>query len=332
MKHQSLKYFLFSFFLLAATVCRAHESRPILVDIQETSPLQYFVQVKIPATMPHFAVPNLSFPDGCKIQGMPALQRTGGSYLRQSKILCTNSLSGQTMSLDFPAFNPSLTTLFRIDLLNGQKHSHLLKPGENLWTVPKKESKWGITKDYTWLGIRHIWEGIDHLLFVACLIFIAGSFRRILITITGFTVAHSITLVLSALEVFSVPVPPVEAAIALSIVFLATEIVRGNKKSLTYKYPATVSVTFGLLHGFGFAAVLREIGLPQTELATSLLFFNVGVEMGQILFVLGLAGLFVGIKRVVRYGDYQRFKVPIGYIVGTVACFWFNVRVSSFWT
>jgi len=183
-----------------------------------------------------------------------------------------------------------------------------------------------LARNSTYLG-----GGIDHLLFVACLMFIAGTLRRIFITITGFTIAHSLTLVLSALEIVRVPVPPVEATIALSIVFLATEILRKNENSLTYRYPVIVSMSFGLLHGFGFAAVLREIGLPQTEMATSLLFFNVGVEVGQILFVLGLVGLFFSFKRFAGQLNYRRMQSPISYFIGTVACFWFIERVASFW-
>jgi len=207
--------------LLGPTLTSAHESRPILVQINEVKPYQYSAQLKIPASMPRFAVPKVVFPEGCKVQGQTSFIESGGSFLSQASYICEKSLSGQLLKMNFPAFNPSLTTLFRMNLLNGEIHSQLLKPNERIWTVPEKESKWGITKDYTWLGIRHIWGGIDHLLFVACLIFIAGSLKRILITITGFTMAHSLTLILSALEIIRVPVPPVEAAIALSIVFLA---------------------------------------------------------------------------------------------------------------
>ena len=153
-----------------------------------------------------------------------------------------------------------------------------------------------VAVQYTWLGMEHIWIGFDHLLFVLCLIWIAGSLRRILITITGFTLAHSVTLALSALQIVVLPVPPIEAVIALSVLFLATEIARGEggfngakgangaSGALTWRYPIAVSSTFGLLHGLGFAAVLNEIGLPQTELVTGLVFFNVGVEIGQVVF------------------------------------------------
>ena len=131
--------------------------------------------------------------------------------------------------------------------------------------MPDAENRFAVATEYTWLGIEHIWIGIDHLLFVACLLFIAKTSRRVLITITGFTVAHSITLALSALDLVRIPTPPVEAAIALSVVFMAWEIAKGNMNSLTHRYPIAVSSSFGLLHGFGFAAVLRDIGLPQDK-------------------------------------------------------------------
>jgi hydrogenase/urease accessory protein HupE len=192
---------------------------------------------------------------------------------------------GRRVGIEFPIINPSLSTLYRIHLANGEEHLQILKPDESEWTVPAAEERFAIAWEYTALGIEHIWIGIDHLLFVACLLFIAGTPRRLLITITGFTVAHSITLALSALDLVRIPTPPVEAAIALSVVFMAWEIAKQDTTSLAYRYPVTIAASFGLLHGFGFAAVLRDIGLPQTELPTALLFFNVGVEIGQILFV-----------------------------------------------
>jgi len=115
---------------------------------------------------------------------------------------------------------------------------------------------------------------------------VAGVGKKLLVTITGFTIAHSITLALSALNLVRLPIPPVEAVIALSVVYLAMEIALQKKDSLTYRYPIAVSSSFGLLHGFGFAAVLADIGLPQVEIVTSLLFFNIGVELGQIIFVI----------------------------------------------
>ena len=187
---------------------------------------------------------------------------------------------------------------------------------------------------------RHIWIGIDHLLFVACLLFIARTPRRLLITITGFTIAHSITLALSALDLIRIPTPPVEAMIALSVLFMAWEIARGNYQSLTHRFPVAVSASFGLLHGFGFAAVLRDIGLPQTELPTALLFFNVGVEIGQVLFVVALVVAFFALKpalvRLLRSAKHNEVlwssaTVPASYVIGAVASYWMIDRVTGFW-
>jgi hydrogenase/urease accessory protein HupE len=206
--------------------------------------------------------------------------------------------------------------------------------------IPELESFATVARDYLRLGVRHILEGYDHLLFLACLLLIAGTGRRIFITITGFTLAHSITLALSALGVVHVPIPPVEAAIALSIVFLAVEIVRGNENSLTYRYPIAVASSFGLLHGFGFAAALAETGLPQVEIPAALLFFNLGVELGQILFVIGVVVLFQLIRLAARaLGDddlsvraLKPLQTPAAYAVGILACFWMIQRVATFWT
>jgi hydrogenase/urease accessory protein HupE len=253
---------------------------------------------------------------------------------------CDRGLSGRVVGIVFPTVNPSLSTLYKIKLANGEEHTRILKPSETSWTVPDAEDPFAVATQYTWLGIEHIWIGIDHLLFVACLLFIARGTRRLLITITGFTVAHSITLALSALDIVRIPTPPVEAAIALSVVFMAWEIAKGNDESLTYRYPVAVSSSFGLLHGFGFAAVLRDIGLPQTELPTALLFFNVGVEIGQILFIVALLAAFVLLRpvfvrllRAARDSDvhWSSLTTPASYLIGSVASYWMIQRIAGFW-
>jgi hydrogenase/urease accessory protein HupE len=177
------------------------------------------------------------------------------------------------VGIEFPIISPSLWTLYKIRLGNDEEHLRILKPSETAWTMLAAENPFAVATQYTALGVEYIWIGIDHLLFVPCLVFIAGTPRRLVITITGFTVAHSITLALSTFDLAGIPTPPVEAAIALSVVFMAWEIAKGNKNLPTFRYPIAVSASFGLLHGFGFAAVLRDIGLPQTELPVALLFF-----------------------------------------------------------
>jgi hypothetical protein len=183
----------------------------------------------------------------------------------QQVFACDAGLSGRKVGIRFPDINPSLSTLYKVRFANGEEHVKILKPGQDDWTVPAAENRFGVAKEYTLLGIEHIWAGIDHLLFVACLLFVAQTPRRLLITITGFTVAHSITLALSTLDVVRIATPPVEAVIALSVVFLAWEIAKQDDASLAYRFPVAVSASFGLLHGFGFAAVLRDIGMPQTR-------------------------------------------------------------------
>jgi len=229
--------------------------------------------------------------------------------------------------------------LIRFQRLSGETHTAVLGPDESEWTLPPPESAGRVAREYLGLGLAHILEGGDHLLFLACLIFIARSTRRILVTVTGFTLAHSITLALATLGWVRLPVPPVEAAIALSIVFLATEIARQPRDTLTWRHPIAVSSSFGLLHGFGFAAVLREAGLPQLELPAALLFFNLGVEVGQVLFIAALVGVWALLRGLLRgrlslSGPelMERARLPVGYAVGWLASYWLFVRVASFWS
>jgi hydrogenase/urease accessory protein HupE len=326
--------------LLFAPLAQAHDARPNYVQITETETNTFSVSWKVPASMPGGALPYPTLPDGCAAERQPAWQQAGGEYIGQQVFRCNAPLSGRVVGIEFPTINPSLSTLYKIKLANGEEHLRILKPSETEWTVPDAENRFAVATEYTWLGIEHIWIGIDHLLFVACLLFIARTSRRLLITITGFTVAHSITLALSALDVVRIPTPPVEAVIALSVVFMAREIAKGDKQSLTHRYPIAVSSSFGLLHGFGFAAVLRDIGLPQTELPTALLFFNVGVEIGQILFIGVLLAGFFALRpvfvRMLRSAQdnsvhWRSLTMPANYVIGSIGSYWMIDRISGFW-
>ena len=323
----------------------ADDSQPLYIEINE-KPLaanikqehHYQLGLRLPASYKLNNLPTIIFPDTCQQQSLPsAIGAANRSSATQSQkhYRCQQSLSGQAIQIRFPQFNPSSSTLIKYRALNGEQHTRLLSPSESSWILPLAETPSRIIQDYTVLGIQHILAGTDHLLFVLCLLWIAGSLRRVLITITGFTLAHSFTLVLSALEWVRLPVPPVEAVIALSIVFLATEIIKDNKKTLTWRYPIAVSSSFGLLHGFGFAAALAEIGLPQTELMTGLLFFNVGVEIGQVVFalvVLAAAGL---ISRIImpRFNNVKvqhAARFGLAYLIGGLASFWLVERSVGF--
>jgi hydrogenase/urease accessory protein HupE len=329
-----------SLLVVAAATAQAHDARPNFVQVTETEANTFSVSWKVPASMPGGALPYPTLPADCKAERQPAWQQAGAEYLGQQVFRCDEGLSGRRVGIEFPAINPSLSTLYKIRLANGEEHLRILKPSQTEWTVPDAEDRFAVATEYTWLGIQHIWIGIDHLLFVACLLFIARTPRRLLITITGFTVAHSITLALSALDLVRIPTPPVEAMIALSVVFMAWEIAKGNQDSLTHRFPVVVAASFGLLHGFGFAAVLRDIGLPQTELPTALLFFNVGVEIGQILFVFALLAAFfilrpafVQLLRSARDSDvhWSSLTMPASYLIGTVASYWMIDRIAGFW-
>lgn len=313
-----------------------HESRPVFVQVLEQASGQFQLQWKIPFTVPATSFPSVIMPESCVADAPAALKRQTDAFLKRQSFHCQYQLSGQELGIDFPGVNPSVSTLFQVKLLSGEEYTRILKPGVNRWLLPAEEAPGAVAREYTQLGIQHIWEGIDHLLFVACLMFIARRPRRILLTITGFTLAHSLTLALSTLKLVSLPVPPVEAAIALSIVFLAHEIAKPSEQSWTWCYPVLVSSAFGLLHGFGFAAVLREIGLPQTELPLALLMFNVGVEIGQILFVLACVLLYLGAKRLISAFvfsiEFHQASTVTAYLVGTLASFWFVERTTGFMT
>jgi len=320
-----------------ADAARAHESRPLYIEVTEKAPLTFLVRWKIPPSVTVRNAPEVSMTEGCMAT---TAKGAGRGSLQHRTFRCQEDPAGTVLQVRYPQYNPSVSTLVRISRVSGETHSLLASPKETEVVIPAVESFGSVARDYLALGVRHILEGYDHLLFLMCLMLIAGTGRRILITITGFTIAHSITLALSALGVVRVPIPAVEAAIALSIVFLAVEIVRGDPNSLTYRYPIAVSSSFGLLHGFGFAAVLGETGLPQTEIPAALLFFNVGVEVGQIFFVAVVIAAyqlirFVGrtlVDRNLSIDALRPLQTLAAYAVGILASFWMIQRVASFWT
>lgn len=320
-------------FIFLSISTYAHESRPIYVEIEEAEPEIFSISTITPKTIPDFNIPGILAPDKCEPVAPDKLIAQRDSYLKEVLFKCPGGIGGERIELAFPAIVPPVQTLMRLQNHSGAIHSKLLNPGETAWVIPSEENKTQVAKDYTALGIRHILEGYDHLLFLACLILIAGTGRRILITVTGFTLAHSATLALSAFNIIRVPIAPVEAVIALSIVFLASEIAKEPRDTLTYRYPALVSVAFGLLHGLGFASVLREIGLPQTEIVTGLLFFNLGVEIGQLVFIALIILLYKLVRLLMkeRITALWHLEKPAAYVIGSIASFWMVERIYSFW-
>jgi hypothetical protein len=307
---------------------RADDTRPLTVRVVEETRLTYRVTWKIPANLAPPLLPALARPAGCAA-GEPRAWSDPLGHWREERWRCREPLAGSTIGIDYPAANPGLATIARLRLRDADEQTLLLQPQDTRLAIPASDRSRGVFVDFLELGFEHIWRGLDHLLFVAGLIFVAGSWRRVLLTVTGFTLAHSLTLALAALDLVRLPARAIEAAIALSIVFLAVEIVKGPRDTLTWRRPVTVAASFGLLHGFGFAAVLREIGMPAEGLAIALLAFNLGIEAGQAMF----AALVMGLMAVVAWlGPQLRgaaTRKPAGYLVGTVACYWMFERLTA---
>ena len=313
--------------LIASAAVHADDTRPLTIIVAEQADDSYQVTWKIPANVDGGHLPNVAAPAGCRTNS--ARRRwtdTFGSWAGELWS-CSRDIGGATIEIVYPFANPNLATIARLKLSDRPEKTIYLPPQDTQLVIPTETAPGNIFLDFLILGFEHIWKGIDHLLFIGGLIFIARSHRAIISTITGFTIAHSLTLALSALDVVRVPVTAVETAIALSIVFLAVEIVKGPRNTLTWRRPVFVSGSFGLLHGFGFAAVLREVGLPQTGLVAGLFAFNIGIELGQIVFALALV-LLISLLRHIPAGLMRgdRIQLLSGYTIGVTAGFWLISR------
>jgi hydrogenase/urease accessory protein HupE len=234
--------------------------------------------------------------------------------------------------LIYPVGNPALTSLVVFNRLFSDPQQIFSGPEVTTITLGALDEPLDVSKQYLSAGIEHILVGSDHLLFIVCLIVIARSFRRLVLTVTGFTVAHSITLSLATLNIVQVRTELVELLIALSILLLAVEIIKHywikDYTSFTWRYPVTVSSVFGLLHGFGFAVVLQELGLPQSMKIHALLFFNIGVEIGQLLFI--AAVVVVSLLAIKLIPAVDRSQVMITqlsiYVIGSCSAYWLFER------
>ena len=316
--------------LITAIPGMAHEVRPGYLEITETAPERYQVLWKIP--MKGDAVLRMTpvFPETCTEQTPPSSRKVAAAMVKQWSIVCAGGLKDVDIAID--GLQNTLTdVLARVTHAGGATQTVRLAPDNIRFTVSGIPSTLEVITTYLSLGIEHILLGIDHLLFVFALLLIVQGWRRLIGTITAFTVAHSITLAAATLGYVNAPQAPVEAVIALSILFLATEIIhmQQGKIGLAQRYPWLVAFIFGLLHGFGFAGALSEIGLPQSDIPLALLFFNVGVEVGQLIFVATVLLIGMILKRLIsqpmRWGE-----TVITYMIGGIAAFWTIERVAAF--
>jgi hydrogenase/urease accessory protein HupE len=219
--------------------------------------------------------------------------------------------------------------MVRVFWLDGQSRVYTLttaQPKVHLYGSAEDQRGVGeLARAYTILGVEHILTGYDHLLFVLALLFLVGFNRRLLLTITAFTAAHSLTLALSALGMLTLRSPPVEATIALSIMLVAGEALH-KETTLSRRWPALVAFLFGLVHGLGFAGALQDIGLPQKHLSVALLTFNVGVELGQLLVV---AIAYATYRLCAGWPKFALARAPALYAIGSVAAYWSITRIVS---
>jgi hydrogenase/urease accessory protein HupE len=318
--------------LLFVAACAAHADvfRPAYLELREAGEGRYDVFWKVPALGESRLAAEVRFPAGTRNLTEPQGYFEGGAYIERWRIERAGGLTGETIAIDGVATGVT-DVIARVERADGTSQMERLVPGNPRFTVKAPESTGAVAWSYLVLGIEHILGGVDHLLFVLALLLIVRGGKRILLTVTAFTLAHSITLVAATLRWVHVPGPPVEAMIALSIVFVAAEIVHGlqGRPGLTARAPWVVAFTFGLLHGFGFAGALAEVGLPQKAIPVALLMFNVGVEIGQLVFV--ATALAAG-ALVARVSLPRRRWVPyaLPYAIGTIAMYWVIERIGSF--
>ena len=321
---------------LSIVTAFADEYRPAYLELTQTSENNFDVLWKVPAKGDQRLALYVSFSSDVTESTDKRASFISGSFIERSSISRKKGLAGEKITIQ-GLERVSTDVLVRIQYIDKTTETSRLNAASTSFVVKGTPQFWQVVNTYLFFGIEHILTGLDHLLFVACLIFIAGSWRRIVVTITGFTLAHSFTLTLAALELVHIPIQPIEVVIALSIVFLAREIILSRKNTLTWRYPIAVSATFGLLHGFGFASALSDIGLPSTEISAALFAFNVGVEIGQISFVALIVLLSGLIKRLLKTQKISSdnglviIEKSIGYAVGSITLFWTFERISGFW-
>ena len=312
-------------------LAHSHELQPSSMELRQLTSERFEVIWRAPVyyRKPHPA--RLQLPDGWRTVGKPSVRQLPDSALHRHVVDVPGGVIDGAV-IRFTGLESTITDVFaRFIWLDGSETTAIARPSQPWLEVTAQRSAWQVAWDYTVLGVDHILSGFDHLTFVLALLLIVSGTRRLLITVTSFTLAHSITLAAATLGVLWVPGPPVEAVIALSILFLASELVKVNRglPSLTARYPWVVAFTFGLLHGFGFAGALGEIGLPQNEIALALLMFNVGVELGQILFIVLILAVVFSLNRLWSERPLWLRQMP-AYGIGGIAAFWLIERVAGF--
>jgi hydrogenase/urease accessory protein HupE len=320
---------------LAATLlvwpALAHRLSPAFFGLTETAPGVYAVQwkVSISGGLASALVPKV--PQGCSLTGDVRTYVVNEDVrFQHGTMSCAGGIGGRELRIDGLELTQT-DVLLRVDYLDGSASNQRLTPAAPSVVIPERPSALEVIRTYTVLGIGHILGGVDHLLFVLALLLLVRGLGRLVATVTAFTLAHSVTLAAATLGFVHVPSAPVEATIALSILFLASELARQGtdpRTDLTTRFPWLVAFSFGLLHGFGFAGALSEVGVPQKAVPLALLFFNVGVEIGQLAFIAAVLAIGWSLRRAaIRAPGWWPRAAAYG--IGSLAAFWLVQRTAA---
>lgn len=319
------------FLLLFAAPVLAHEVRPAYLELRQTGMETYDALWKVPGQGERLRLGlYVELPPGCTNVTQPRGSMVNNAFIERWRAKCTGGLTGGTIHIAGLSAT-MVDVLVRLERLDGTTQVTRLTPSVPAFVVEAAPRAMQVAATYLKLGVEHIILGVDHLLFVLALLMLVKGTRRLIATVTAFTVAHSLTLAGATLGFVHMPGPPVEAAIALSIVFVAAEIMHGRqgKTGLTERFPWVVAFIFGLLHGLGFASALSEVGLPPSAIPVALLFFNVGVEVGQLFFIASVFAVMAIAQRIAVPQPAWAWRVP-PYAIGSVAAFWVLQRIAAF--
>ena len=319
--------FAFLLLVLLAVAGHAHEVRPAYLDMRETAPDAFAVVWMVPAQGEMRLGLHARLPASCAQISEQVRSIERGAFLERWTVDCAGGLKGGEIGVD--GLESTLTeALVRIEYASGDTEVERLMPDRPRFVIAGTQTRIEVARTYFLLGVDHILSGLDHLLFVLALILLIRNRWMLVKTITAFTIAHSITLAGAALGYFSLPQKPVEATIALSIAFVASELtkMKPGERRLSEGYPWVVAFAFGLLHGFGFAGALKETGLPKSDVPLSLLTFNLGVEAGQLIFI-AAALILLRVASALVVVPLATTRRLGAYIIGTASMLWLVPRI-----
>jgi hydrogenase/urease accessory protein HupE len=333
-------FFLVLLVLSAPSGAFAHEIRPGYLELRQTGSDTYDALWKVPGQGDDLRLGiYVELPGSCTNVTQPRASMVNAAFTERWTVKCAGGLTGGTIHIAGLSATV-IDVLVRLERLDGSTQVTRLTPSAPSFVVAAPAGAIGVARTYTVLGVEHILSGVDHLLFVLALIIITSGGWKLVKTVTAFTVSHSITLTLATLGYVHVPQRPVEAVIALSIVFVASEILhtRAGRPGLTARAPWVVALTFGLMHGLGFASGLSDAGLPDGHIPTALLFFSLGVETGHFLFIGGVLTVVALGRRAVTHAwpsalnpePFALLSLVPPYAIGSVAMFWVIQRIAAF--